>query len=160
MVKSILLGKYCFNFVNTPIVLDILFAILLVWPFQLRCVSSNSPAMKVDISLMHDSNLVLFSTFRVFGQFQCLMTRLSWKLLFGFCFKSAQWCIYVLWRRCSKIEWIGELFSEMHHKLPFTKIRLGNICTWKITLIANKLSLFFVLDHINVWLVIKLSTHC
>ena len=26
------------------------------------------------ISLMHDSNLVLFSTCRVFGQFQCLMT--------------------------------------------------------------------------------------
>ena len=30
--------------------------------------------MNLDISLMHDSNLVLFSTFRVFGQFQCLMT--------------------------------------------------------------------------------------
>ena len=30
MVKSILLGKYCFTFVNTPIVLDILFAVLLV----------------------------------------------------------------------------------------------------------------------------------
>ena len=41
-------------------------------------------------SLMHDSNPVLFSSFRVFGQFQSLMTRLSGKLLFGFCFKLAQ----------------------------------------------------------------------
>ena len=30
MVKSILLGKYCINVVNAPIVLDILFAVLLV----------------------------------------------------------------------------------------------------------------------------------
>ena len=29
------------------------------------------------ISLMHDSNLVLFSSFRVFGQFHSLMTGLS-----------------------------------------------------------------------------------
>ena len=34
-------------------------------------------AMKLDISMMQDSNIVLFSTFRVFGQFQCLVTRLS-----------------------------------------------------------------------------------
>ena len=30
MVESILVGKYCFKFVNTQIVLDILFAIVLV----------------------------------------------------------------------------------------------------------------------------------
>ena len=28
---------------------------------------------------------------------------------------------------CYKIEWIGVLLSEMHHNLPFTKIRLGNL---------------------------------
>ena len=54
MVKSILLGKYCFNFVNTSIVLDILFAILLVLLFQLR---ANIPRK---LKLSTQSTFVLF----------------------------------------------------------------------------------------------------